>query len=173
MCGIQGSTRNFAELHLFTVDHSFGVTDGYIRMAASPVVLWSVEVRHLTDGKEDVHHGHHRRARVGNTGRACLPPIDGLLSCVSCRGKCVMTKWSRLGNKDGKQRICQYAGEELYRRLLFCWYCAKAIDHHRKSTLDDHIKGNSHRKNVEKAKGGPMEMVEAANCRNSSDSKGS
>ncbi|KAL3189935.1 hypothetical protein MRX96_020273 [Rhipicephalus microplus] len=57
---------------------------------------------------------------------------------------------SHLSKKTARKRARKYKHAKFYedRGVLFCRASARAVDHHRKSTIDEHIESNRHRKNV-------------------------
>ncbi|KAH7980177.1 hypothetical protein HPB49_013640 [Dermacentor silvarum] len=57
---------------------------------------------------------------------------------------------SHLSNKTAKEHAREYKNACFYEDagVLFCRVCARAVDHRRKSTIDEHIESNRHRKNA-------------------------
>ncbi|KAL1428207.1 hypothetical protein MTO96_002611 [Rhipicephalus appendiculatus] len=57
---------------------------------------------------------------------------------------------SHLSKKTVKERAREYKHAEFYEDggVLFCRACARAVDHRHKSTIDEHIESNRHRKNA-------------------------
>ncbi|XP_029838776.2 uncharacterized protein LOC115322563 [Ixodes scapularis] len=58
---------------------------------------------------------------------------------------------SHLSKKTAKERAREYKHASFYEDggVLFCRACARAVDYRRKSTIDEHIQSNRHRKNAE------------------------
>lgn len=61
---------------------------------------------------------------------------------------------SHLSNKTAKERAREYKHASFYEDggVLFCEACARAVDYRRKSTIDEHIESNRHRKNADSFK---------------------
>lgn len=61
---------------------------------------------------------------------------------------------SHLSKKTAKERAREYKHASFYEDggVLFCRACVRAVDHHHKSTIDEHIESNCRRKNADSYK---------------------